>query len=63
MATTVDFMEKDLDIKTYRKMKIKMLQEDFYINLTDEEKKRLNALKTEIAIDQYCRTLIKKALK
>ena len=44
MATTVDFMEKDLDIKTYRKMKIKMLQEDFYINLTDEEKKMLQMI-------------------
>lgn len=62
MAMVIDFMEKQVDIKTYRKMKIKMLHDDFCINLADEEKQHINNLKTEIAIDQYCRTLIKRAL-
>lgn len=62
MAMAIDFTDKQVDIKTYRKLKIKMLHDDFYINLAEEEKQHINTLKTEIAIDQFCRTLIKRAL-
>jgi len=62
MELVIDFMDKQVDIKTYRTMKIQMLHKDFCINLSEEEKQHINSLKTEIAIDQFCRTLIKRAL-
>ena len=49
---------KTMSIKTYRKMKIKMLERDFKIPLNKEEKDHINALETEAAIDRYARTIL-----
>ena len=46
------------NIKTYRKAKIKMLERDFCIKLTEEETERVNNLTTEIKIDQFCLGII-----
>ena len=51
---------KTANINTYRKAKIKMLQRDFCIKLTEEELKHVNALATEIKIDQFCLGMINK---
>lgn len=49
-------------LKSYRKMKLKMLKE-FYIQLTDEQLAHMNELKTEIAIDNFCISLIRNGVK
>jgi hypothetical protein len=48
---------RNMSIKSYRKMKIKMLEE-FHIQLTSEQLSRINSLSTEIAIDNFCISLI-----
>ena len=45
---------RNMSLKSYRRMKIKMLERDFCINLTSEERARAETLKTEAAIDQFC---------
>lgn len=45
--------QRTMSIKAYRKMKIKMLERDFCIPLTDEEKARANTLTTYAALDQF----------
>ena len=47
------------DIDQYRKAKLKMLTRDFRVYLTDEEKAHAETLKTEIAIDNFCITMIR----
>ena len=42
----------------YKKGKIKILQRDFMIKLTDEEKTHINSLPTEYAVDTACRKII-----
>lgn len=49
---------RTMSIKTYRKMKIKMLEKEFCIPLTSDEKKHFEALETEAAIDRYARTIL-----
>lgn len=49
-------------LKSYRKMKLKMLKE-FFIELTDEQISHMNELKTEIAIDNFCISLIRDGVK
>lgn len=56
-ATRYDF--KDMTLPEYRKMKIALLEKEFMVPITQEEKKHINALDNEIAIDRYCRTLLK----
>jgi hypothetical protein len=51
---------RNMSIKSYRKMKIKMLKE-FHIYLTPEHIDRINSLQTEIAIDNFCISLIQKS--
>ena len=48
----------NISLKDYRKMKIKMLQRDFTVNMTAAEINHINELENEYAIDRYCRTLI-----
>jgi hypothetical protein len=43
-------------------MKLKMLKE-FYIHLTPEQLAHMNELKTEIAIDNFCISLIRDGVK
>lgn len=48
------FNERKMSLKEYRKMKLKMLQRDFRIKLTDEDIAHAETLTTEIQIDQFC---------
>ena len=41
------------NIDVYRDAKLNILEEDFHIYITDEERKHANNLKTEIAIDNF----------
>ena len=45
-------------ISEYKKAKLKLLRNDFKINVTAEEENHLNELESEIAIDRYCRKII-----
>ena len=58
----IGYGTKKVSIKTYRKMKIKMLKKDFMIPLKKEEENRINELETEAAVDRYARTLLLKYL-
>ena len=42
------------NITTYRKRKIKIMQRDFLITLTQEEIDHINKLPTAGAVDAYC---------
>lgn len=44
----------------YRKVRIDIIENDFMITLTDEEKEHLNSLTTETAIDNAIRAMCKK---
>ena len=44
---------RNMSFKEYKKMKMRMLC-DFCIELTPEEKERINQCKTEIQLDQFC---------
>lgn len=50
------------NMETYVAQKIKMLRKDFNIRLTKAEILHMQALKTEISVDNYARTLILKKL-
>lgn len=57
-----DFMqqpneEEKVDMETYIKDKIKMLRKEFHIRLTESEIQHMKSLKTEIAVDNFCRSL------
>lgn len=54
--------QKKMSFNAYRKMKLKMLKE-FYIKLTDEQLAHMNELTTEIAIDNFCISLIRNGVK
>ena len=49
---------KTKELAQYAKWKIKTLRCDFHIALTEKEISHINALKSEIAIDNYARGLI-----
>ena len=51
-----------MSIKQYRKRKLQMLDE-FEIELSDTEMQHLNELETEIAIDNFCISMIRKYIK
>ena len=46
--------QRQMSFKQYKKMKLKMLQRDFCIQLEDEELARAEALQSEIQVDQFC---------
>ena len=46
------------DLKDYIKKKIKMLEREFCIRVTESDIKHFNELKTEIQIDNYALQLI-----
>ena len=46
-------------ITEYKKLKLKMLRKEFMIDVTPEEEEHLNGLQSEIAIDNYCRKIIR----
>lgn len=47
-----------MELKAYRAAKIKMMEMEFMIPLTKEEKEHMMTLQTEAAIDRYARTII-----
>ena len=51
--------QKQMPIKAYRKMKMKILKE-FYIRLSDEEMERMQSFTREIDIDNFCIAMIRK---
>jgi hypothetical protein len=51
-----------MSIKTYRKLKLRMLK-DFGIRLSEEEMKYAQSLETEIAIDNFCISMNRKYIK
>ena len=53
---------KQMSIKAYRKMKLKMLKE-FCIYLTDEEMDHIKSLTKEIEIDNFCISMFRKYIK
>ena len=52
--------QRQMSFKTYKKYKLRMLQKDFCITLTEEELADYNALETEIKVDQFCVTILNK---
>ena len=49
-------------MEAYIAQKIKMLRKDFHIRLTTTEIRHMQALTTEISVDNYVRTLISTKL-
>ena len=45
-------------LETYKKDKIKMLQDDFWIPLTNEQIEHMYGLQSEMRVDAYARQLI-----
>ena len=46
--------QRQMSFKQYKKMKLKMLQRDFCIPLSDEELAYAESLQSEIQVDQFC---------
>lgn len=45
--------KRNASLNTYRKQKLRILERDFCIRLTEEEVNHANSLKTEAQIDQF----------
>ena len=54
--------ERQCTLKTYIKRKIRMLEEEFFIDLTSSEIEHMKSLKSEIEVDQYAHRLIVEKL-
>lgn len=52
------FNQRKMSLKEYRKMKLKMLEKDFCIRLTDEEREHAKTLTTETQLDQFALGII-----
>ena len=52
---------RNISFKEYKRIKYKMLR-DFCIHPTDEEMNRFNSLTTEIEVDNFCISMIRKYL-
>lgn len=50
--------QRQMSFKQYKKYKLRMLQRDFCIKLTEEELAYYKTLDTEIKIDQFCVTIL-----
>lgn len=50
--------QRKMSLKAYKKAKRQILERDFYIKMTVEEKARLEAAKTEIQVEQICLGII-----
>ena len=51
---------RNISFKAYKKMKLKIL-DDFCIKLTEDQIAHFNSLKTEIAVDNFCISMIQNA--
>ena len=49
-----------MTLKQYRKLKLKILKNDFRITLTPEELAHAEALTSEVQIDQFCLGMLDK---
>lgn len=49
---------KKMSLGSYKKAKIRILKKEFRIQLTEEQEEHINSLKSEIAIDNYARSLL-----
>jgi hypothetical protein len=49
---------KKMSLGSYKKAKIRMLKNEFRIQLTEEQEEHINSLQSEIAIDNYVRGLL-----
>lgn len=47
-------------LEKYKADKIKMLQNDFWIPLTEEQIEHINSLPSEMRVDAYARELMRK---
>ena len=56
------FPDRNVSLSVYKSTKIKMLERDFKVLLTPADRRHMDSLKSEIAVDQYARTLVKKRL-
>lgn len=50
--------KKDRSLDSYKTHKIRMLKKQFYVPMTEEQEEYLNSLKSEIAVDNYARSLM-----
>ena len=50
--------KRDVSLDSYKRQKIKILKRQFCVRMTDEQEEYLNSLKSEIAIDNYARSLM-----
>ena len=62
MTSVERCLRKNLSLPEYKKLKIKTLTKEFKFRLTNEEILHFNELKSEIAVDQYVRSLYNKYL-
>lgn len=53
--------EKRKSLPNYKKWKLKLLEKDFCIKVSPEEKEHINDLKTEMEVDRYAHKLLDKA--
>ena len=58
----VHYEDKEITLAQYIKEKIRMLQKDFFIKLTEEEIQKFKSMTREIDIDHYAHDLIANRL-
>ena len=54
----VGYLTKTVSLPTYKNMKIKMIEEEFMIKLSQEERNRIHAQETEMSVDRCGRAII-----
>ena len=57
-ATEIPSVAMHTTLEEYIDYKINILEDDFYLRLTSEQKAHMRSLKSEIAVDNYAITLI-----
>lgn len=62
MKEGIYVINENKPLKMYIEEKISMLKEEFLFKLTAEEIAHFRELKSEIAVDQYARTILKSRL-
>lgn len=55
--------EKEMSIEEYITEKIRMLKDDFFVNLTEVDEMHLKSLKRDIDVDRYAHDLIMNKLR
>lgn len=58
----VHYEDHEMTLEDYIKEKLRMLQEDFFIKLTDEEITHMKSLTRDIDVDHYAHDLIMNRL-